>query len=384
LVARRTADITRLPTIASTTTRHRTSSLSARSFQSQSVPSLRTHSKTRKTTPFATPTASAPATIRGCTPTMLRAPGRTEHHPPRMKRAGPTARKASRQRQEDDMCRWMAYRGQPLLVELLLYKTKHSLIEQSRHARLGVETFNGDGFGLGWYDDDAHPPGLYRNLLPAWGDRNLRHLAAHINSRLFLAHVRATTGTPVQETNCHPFGHGSWLFVHNGAIDRYHEIRRELVLAVDPAFFDTIEGSTDSELMFALALTFGLTEDPIPALERMAGFVEETGHAHGVEHPLQMTLGVSDGERLYAVRYSSIGQSRTLFASADATTVRALYPEDARLQQLTAEDRAVVSEPLSDLPGIWIEVPESTALVIQDGPDEQRAFQPQPALAGAA
>ena len=240
-----------------------------------------------------------------------------------------------------------------------------------------METFNGDGFGLGWYDDDAELPGIYRNLLPAWGDRNLRHLAAHITSPLFLAHVRATTGTPVQETNCHPFHHGSWLFVHNGAIDRYHELRRELLLAVDPSLFDAIEGSTDSELMFALALTFGLHDDPIPALERMAGFVEEVGHAHGIEHPLQMTLGVSDGRRLYAVRYSSIGHSRTLFTSADAQTLRALHPENPFLQRMREEDRAIVSEPLGDLPGMWVEVPEATVIIVQDGPDATLPFRPR-------
>jgi glutamine amidotransferase len=270
----------------------------------------------------------------------------------------------------------MAYRGQPLPIEALLYETKHSLIEQSRHAKLGVETFNGDGFGLGWYGT-ADRPGVYRGLMPAWGDRNLRDLAAHIVSPLFLAHVRATTGTPVQETNCHPFRHENWLFVHNGGIESYLELRRELVVAVDPSLFGVMEGSTDSEAMFCLALSFGLMEEPLPALERMAGFVEETGRRHGVEHPLQMTLGVSDGERLYVVRYSSIGRSRTLFSSADAATVRALHPENERLQRISDEDRAVVSEPLGDLPGMWEEIGEATALVIQDGPDETRAFRPR-------
>jgi glutamine amidotransferase len=270
----------------------------------------------------------------------------------------------------------MAYRGHPIPLEMLLYKTQHSLIEQSRHARMGVETFNGDGFGVGWYTE-SETPGRYRSLMPAWGDRNLRDLAAHIRSPLFLAHVRATTGTPVQETNCHPFRHENWLFVHNGAIDRFHEIRRDLVLAVDPAYYDAIEGSTDSETMFALALTFGLMDDPLEALERMAGFVEETGHAHGIEHPLQMTLGVSDGDRLFAVRYSSIGQSRTLFHSADVRTLRALYPDHALVHEIGDEDRAIVSEPLGDLPGVWEEIPEATALIVQDGPDEQRAFRPR-------
>jgi glutamine amidotransferase len=278
----------------------------------------------------------------------------------------------------------MGYRGQPVPIETLLYKTKHSLIEQSRHATLGVETFNGDGFGLGWYTDATDEPGVYRSLMPAWGDHNLQSLAAHIVSPLFLAHVRATTGTPVQNTNCHPFRHENWLFVHNGAIANFHEIRRELVLAIDPSLYNVMEGSTDSETMFCLALTFGLRDDPVTALERMAGFVEETAHRRGVEHPLQMTLGVSDGKRLFAVRYSSLGQSRTLFTSAEPQTLRHLYPDHELAQIIGDEDRAVVSEPLGDLPGVWREVPEATVLILQDGPDEQRTFQPRsPALAGA-
>lgn len=283
------------------------------------------------------------------------------------------------------MCRWMGYRGNARPIEMLLYRTKYSLIEQSRHARMGVETFNGDGFGLGFYSDVADTPGVYRSLMPAWNDENLRSLAAHVVSPLFLAHVRATTGTPVQNTNCHPFRYENWLFVHNGSIADFHELRRELVMAVDPAFYNTMEGSTDSETMFGLALTFGLQQDPIGALERMAGFVEQTGRRHGVEHPLQMTLGVSDGERLYAVRYSSVGESRSLFMSAEPRTLRALYPDHELVHVIGDEDRAVVSEPLGDLPGVWHEVPEATVLVLQDGPDAQRAFKPHsPVFAGAA
>jgi glutamine amidotransferase len=194
-------------------------------------------------------------------------------------------------------------------------------------------------------------------------------------------HIRATTGTPVQQTNCHPFRHGRWLFVHNGVLADFHRYRRELLLAVDPAYFDGIAGNTDSETLFYLALTFGLEEDPLGAVERAVGFVEATGRAHGVEHPVQMTLGFSDGERLWAVRYSSEHHSRTLYVSADAAAVRALHPDNERFRRLTDEDRVVVSEPLSDLPGVWIEVPESTALIIQQGADEQRAFEPHRELA---
>jgi predicted glutamine amidotransferase len=275
------------------------------------------------------------------------------------------------------MCRWNAYYGEPLLIDELLFRMDHSLIDQSLHSRMGVETTNGDGFGLGWYGANGGRPCRYRSVTPAWSDVNVRELAAHVESPLFLAHIRATTGTPVQQTNCHPFRHRQWLFVHNGVLDGFPAYRRELMLAVDPALFDDIFGSTDSEVLFYLALTFGLEEDPLGAVERAVGFVEATGRAHGIEHPVQMTLGFTNGERLWAVRYSSEGRSRTLFVSEEASALRELHPESERLQRLNDEDRAIVSEPLGDLPGAWIEVPESTALIVQPGPDEQRAFSPQ-------
>jgi len=282
------------------------------------------------------------------------------------------------------MCRWNAYFGQPLVIEELLFNMDHSLIDQSLHSRMGVETTNGDGFGLGWYAEHGDRPARYRSITPAWSDVNLRELTAHVESPLFLAHIRATTGTPVQQTNCHPFRHREWLFVHNGVVNDFHLIRRELMLAIDAELFDDVAGSTDSEVMFYLALTFGLADDPLGGLERAVGFIEATARAHDIEHPMQMTVGLSDGHRIYAVRYSSEGRSRTLFVSEDASALRALHPESERLQSLGDEDRAVVSEPLGDLKGAWLEVPEATAWIIQPGPDEQRPFRPrvpEPAMA---
>jgi predicted glutamine amidotransferase len=275
------------------------------------------------------------------------------------------------------VCRWLGYFGSPLRIEELVYNATHSLIEQSRAARLTTHLTNADGFGIGWYGT-SELPGIYRSVAPAWSDRNLQELCAQIASPLFVAHIRASTGTPVQQTNCHPFRHGRWLFVHNGFIDQYIRLRRDLLLAVDPRYFDFIEGTTDSELLFHLALTFGLDDEPLPALERMAGFVEATGRRHGVNEPLQMTVGVSDGERLYAVRYAS-GQvvANSLYVSNDAADVRLLYPENERLQRLSDEARAIVSEPLADLPGLWSEVPPSSALIVQPGADEQVAFTPR-------
>ena len=274
------------------------------------------------------------------------------------------------------MCRWMAWHGQPVLIEELLFKTKHSLVDQSLHSRMGAETTNGDGFGVGWYGT-GDGPGVYRSVLPAWGDANLRHLAAHVASPLFLSHVRATSGTPIQETNCHPFRHGRWLFVHNGLVNEFAMVRRDLMLEVAPELFANINGSTDSEILFHLALTFGLEDDPLEALERTIGLVEATAARHGIDDAIQASIGVSNGESLWAVRYSTEGRSRTLFISADVDAIHRLHPENPRLQRLREGDRVVVSEPLADLPGVWHEVPEATALIERPGgAHEQRPFRP--------
>ena len=275
------------------------------------------------------------------------------------------------------MCRWLAYSGSPILLDELLLKTDHSLIDQSLHARLGVETTNGDGFGVGWYGARTERPAVFRSVEPAWNDRNLREVAGHVESPLFLAHIRASTGTAVQQTNCHPFRYGRWLWVHNGLVNDFGRVKRELTLAVDESLYPYMEGSTDSELLFYLALTFGLEEDPPGAVERMVGLVEEVGHRHGTEHPIQMTIATTDGKSVWAFRYSSEGKSRSLYYSNDVRTVRQLHPERLRLHELSDETRIIVSEPLVELAGAWTEVPESSYGVVQEGEDELHAFRPR-------
>ncbi|HTS74053.1 MAG TPA: class II glutamine amidotransferase [Gaiellaceae bacterium] len=270
----------------------------------------------------------------------------------------------------------MAYSGSPLSLEDLLYRPENSLIDQSLHSHLGAETTNGDGFGVGWYGD-KHTPGVYRSVEPAWNDRNLRNLAAHIRSQLVLAHVRAAIGSAVQETNCHPFCYGQWLFMHNGFIGDFHKVKRDLVLAVDPSLYPSIEGSSDTEIFFFLALTFGLEDDPPGAVESAVGLIEEVGQAHGVEHPIQMTVATTNGVDIWAFRYSSQRDSRSLFYSTDVPTLRALHPEVEILAEVSDESRLIVSEPLRDLPGAWNEVPESSYGVVQPGQDELHPFKPK-------
>jgi glutamine amidotransferase len=280
------------------------------------------------------------------------------------------------------MCRWLAYSGSPVRLEELLFKPKHSLIDQSLHSQLGAETTNGDGFGIGWYGN-GETPGVFRSVEPAWNDLNLRELSAHVDSPLVFAHIRASSGTPVQQSNCHPFRHGRWLWMHNGLIGDFDRLKRDLVLIVDPELYPEIRGSSDSELFFFLALTLGLEEDPPGAVAQAVGLIEEIGRRHGVEYPMQMTVATSDGRRVWAFRYSSAGKSRSLFYSTDVSTLREQHPDNPVLHELSDESRLVVSEPLGDLAGAWNEVPESSYGVIQEGQDELRPFAPRPPRAAS-
>jgi predicted glutamine amidotransferase len=276
----------------------------------------------------------------------------------------------------------MAWLGQPVLIDELLFQTEHGIVDQSLHARMGAEPTNGDGFGLGWYGTDpARPePCVYHSVAPAWSDPNLRELARHIESPLFLAHIRAAIGSPVQDTNCHPFRHGRWLFVHNGYVADFRALRRELMLAIDPERFMDVNGSTDTEVVFQLALTFGLEDDPVAALERTVGLIEETARSGGHETLVQATFGVSDGETLWAIRYATEGRARSLFTTTEVETIQRLHPDNPRFARLSPDDRLVVSEPFSDLPGVWREVAEGTAVTVRHGGViEERSFRPQSA-----
>ena len=265
------------------------------------------------------------------------------------------------------MCRWLAYTGEPLQPSTLILDAKHSVVAMSLNSPLGAEPVNGDGFGFGWYPEDASrgsAPAVFRSIEPAWNDLNLREISRAVRSPLFFTHVRAAGGPPIQQTNCHPFRYENWLFMHNGVVSQFALTKRDLTFAVDPSLYPHIHGTTDSEVLLHLALSLGLADDPIKAMGDAIRVVESAGHKAGVRFPMQGTLAVSDGETIWAFRYSSQGQSRTLFHSAHIPTLREMYPDVERLSTFGDHAQVVVSEPLNDLPGVFLEVPESTVAIL--------------------
>jgi glutamine amidotransferase len=261
------------------------------------------------------------------------------------------------------MCRWLAYSGSPIVLRDALYAPAHALIDRSMHSRMGSETTNGDGFGIGWYWDGPEPA-VVRSTEPPWNDPNLREIAGHVSASLFFTHIRASSGTAVQRTNCHPFRHGAWLWMHNGVVNDFSALKRDLVLDVDPSLFPHLEGQTDSEVLFFLALTLGLDDDPPAAVSGALGLVEAAGRRRGVTMPFEGTIAATDGERIWVFRYSSGGRTRSVFVTGDMPTLRRMYPQLALRGALSEETRLVLSEPLTRPLGSWRELPESSYAMV--------------------
>jgi predicted glutamine amidotransferase len=205
------------------------------------------------------------------------------------------------------MCRFLAYHGEPILLEQLIASPSHSLIKQSQHAAEGKTETNGDGFGVGWYGERPEP-GLYRELRPAWSDENLWSICAQVRSKLFFAHVRAATGTATTRANCHPFALGRFMFMHNGQIGGYRTIRR-----------------------------------------RIEALVLEEMRCAGVTAALRFTAALTDGKAIWAFRWASDAAPPTLYYRQDVTGV------------------IVVSEPIDDDREDWHAVPAGHALVATHG-----------------
>lgn len=227
------------------------------------------------------------------------------------------------------MCRWAAYTGTPIFLEDIVSRPGHSLIHQSQCASECKSAINADGFGLAWYGE-REEPGLFRDILPAWSDPNLRSLTAQVRSHLFLAHVRASTGTATSRNNCHPFAVGRWSFMHNGRIGGYDAFRRDAEMLIPDHLYAHRKGATDSEALFLIALGEGLADDPGGALERATARLEALSRAKGAAPHVRMTAAFSDGARLFAVRYSTDDVAPTLYHRWSETP----------------GGRAVVSEPL--------------------------------------
>lgn len=285
------------------------------------------------------------------------------------------------------MCRWLAYLGSPITLDTLLTKPDHSLIDQSLNARhlalphmAMAEQFrghdfptNGDGFGVAWLGL-GDTIGQFHETSPAWDSKNLLSLASQIESGAFLAHVRAAPGGSIAADNCHPFVHRGWMFQHNGGIGGFAKLKRDLTMDVDPELYPFIRGNSDTEVMFYLALTYGLAEDPAGALLKLNERIEKARVDRGVTAPFTGTIAASDGSQLIVMRISSranlgtnpVPESPSLYHSQGADSITTA---DGSHVELPKDAQVVVSEPpeLHFSTRTWHPVEDRTITVFKPG-----------------
>ncbi len=209
------------------------------------------------------------------------------------------------------MCRLAAWIGPSIRVEDLILTPSHSLVEQSLAAVESKMAVNGDGYGFAWYANDGRL-GIYRDVLPAWGDSNLASLGAMLESGLILAHVRASTYGAVARSNCHPFVSGRWSFMHNGQIADFVRCRRKLEALLPDELYEQRAGITDSELLFLLLLKYGLDKNVSGACAQVLDILNRA--TASTRQPNRITVVFSNGQQLFALRHATDGKCPGLYS----------------------------------------------------------------------
>lgn len=274
------------------------------------------------------------------------------------------------------MCRFLAYKGEEVLISNLLTEPYHSLIKQSYCSKLRSEPLNGDGFGLGWYDFAIDStPGLFTSLTPAWGDRNLERLAAKLRSHCFFAHVRAATaGFELTRLNCHPFQYGRMLWMHNGNVEEFVKIKRRLQSILSDDLFHMIQGTTDSENAFALFLHFlgekiddCSTEEMLTAMKKTLMQLKEWEEESGVVGGSRCNFAVTDGKKMVITRFATHGGvAESLYYSHGEHF--ACLGGVCQMQDANKSNQSVIvsSEPLTEELHDWHEIKPNSIIIIDE------------------
>ncbi|MFB3081109.1 MAG: class II glutamine amidotransferase [Nitrosomonadaceae bacterium] len=214
------------------------------------------------------------------------------------------------------MCRFALYMGPEIRMGSLVTEPTHSIIVQSYQSEEREEPLNRDGFGVAWYPPDkGEAPAVFKSVSPAWNDQNLLNLSRVIHSHCILAHVRAASpGLPVTQLNCHPFAWEQFAFMHNGRINEFQTVKRQLRRKLSDSSYAWMQGTTDSETIFALfadiysALKGESSAEKIATavlatIESIEVLLTSVGNTAGCN----LNLAVSDGRSAVVSRYSTKG-----------------------------------------------------------------------------
>lgn len=272
------------------------------------------------------------------------------------------------------MCRLMAYKGTPIVIDNLLYKPKNSLINQSLHAREIEEPLNGDGFGVGWYVPEVNnEPVTFVSVNPAWSNRNLRNLAPKIKTDCMIAHVRAASVGEVSESNCHPFQYRNLLMAHNGGIEDFPLVKRKMREPLSDELYNWIKGQTDSEHIFACLLNYLFknhkiinTDAVADAFDHTFAYVKQVMSETGITEAAYLNMAITNGLFIVATRWVSDPKEDPLTMYHSEGSRYVVEDGETRLEAPEDDDHAVlvVSEKLTDGPE-WTLIPKNHLVMVE-------------------
>jgi glutamine amidotransferase len=295
------------------------------------------------------------------------------------------------------MCRILGYLGEPIDLEHVLFETDSSLVRQSYSPRMMAGFLNLAGFGMAAWDPRSvrgEDPFTYRvTTLPAF-DRNLRQLSTKLAPTCLIAHVRGVSHNPrevVADINVHPFrfpgAHVS--LAHNGHLREFGRMRYELLPHIRPELARLIQGTTDSEWIYALVLS--QLDDPAgrPGTRELADAVEATlrilrdvREREGVDTSSPVNLCLATGDAIVATRFSfdygwypdedTLLETDLPFVSLWYTAGGEYVQRDGTSAMAGADglrSLLIASEPLTVDISTWLEVPEYSMLTASRTPD---------------
>ena len=327
------------------------------------------------------------------------------------------------------MCRWFAYISpeEPCLLsdvlispanaiskqcsehylpQLLPHGEEHELDDsQDKLLKMRNSLLNMDGLGIAWYTHaaenyvkgvDGPRPALYKSQSPPINDFNFRSLCGNTETRCVLAHIRATSGSVVTQVNSHPFVFGRHVFMHNGVVSNFSDIRRDLTDHLSYDAYCNVLGSTDSEHAAALYitnLTGGKTKDTwekeYPISDMLSAMTKtviqilklQQKHLGKKAAPNSLNFCTADGKKMIAIRFRNHAtqQPPSLYWSEFAgRTLNQKFPGDPDKAEKVNEEATksdgerigkhtiIASEPTTYDESEWHLISRNSALTVDE------------------
>ena len=286
------------------------------------------------------------------------------------------------------MCRALAYLGQPVLLDNLLYQPDSALVKQSFMPKM-LHLLNLAGFGMKAWDrgsPDPHKPYSYASTALPVFDRNLKALAEKIRPTCVLGHVRGVaynTEVEISLQNVHPFQFPGMrlALAHNGDLARFSEMKPHLLDSMRPEISNLIRGTTDSEWIYALIVSqladprgAGAADDLVRAVDQAFALIRNVRARLGIATSSSVNLFLTTGEQIAAVRYcfdfgcyktedpAKVHEANLTFLSLWYTSGSEYGYHDGEWKMTggadTADSIMIASEPLTRDTTTWLEVPE--------------------------